>query len=380
MTRILIAVTADISVRLLTGQLDYLAKRGFDVHLVVSRGENSEALKRNGTITVHQVDMARDISLKQDISALFQMIRVFRKVRPDISNVGTPKAGLLGSIAAFLTRTKQRIYTLRGLRIETETGFKRTILKWMEQLTMRLATHIIAISPSLVTACEELGLKGTNKMTVLGEGSSNGLDIALFEEKRQETVPAPFPNDHFVIGFTGRITKDKGVEELLEAFGTFSEMNLLLVGGLDEHHGLKPETVDLIQRHPRIHMTGFIANPAPFYNFMDVFVIPSYREGFSNVCLEAAAAELAVIGTNVTGIKDAVVDGQTGLLVEPYSSVAIQSAITTFWREENLRKVYALNGKNRVLEHFQSEQIWAEMAAFYEKGEGNHVWLREARN
>ncbi len=380
MTKLLIAVTADISVRLLTGQLDYLVQRGYDVHLVVSKGENSEVLKQSGGITVHYINMAREISLKQDILALFQMIRVFRKVRPDISNVGTPKAGLLGSIAAFLMRTKRRIYTLRGLRIETETGFKRTILKWMEQLTINLSTDIIAISPSLITACKKLGLKGTNKMTVLGKGSSNGLDIALFEEKRQEIVPAPFPNDDFVIGFTGRITKDKGVEELVEAFCTFSEANLLLVGGLDLFHGLKPETVDLIQRHPRIHMTGFIANPAPFYNFMDVFVIPSYREGFSNVCLEAAAAELAVIGTDVTGIQDAVLDGQTGFLVEARSSAAIQSAISTFWQEEGLRKAYALNGKKRVLQHFQSEQIWAEMVAFYEKGEGDYVRLREARN
>ncbi|AQY52001.1 group 1 glycosyl transferase [Listeria weihenstephanensis FSL R9-0317] len=378
MTKLLIAVTADISVRLLNGQLDYLAQQGFDVHLVVSKGKSSEALERDGRITVHYVEMAREISVWKDMKALIQMIRVFRKVRPDISNVGTPKAALLGSIAAFLTRTKTRIYTLRGLRMETATGKLRTLLWLIEQLIIGLSTRVIAISPSLITTCKALQIQGTSKMQVLGKGSSNGIHLADFTVKRQETVRYVFDKSQFVIGFTGRITKDKGIEELIAAFLAAEDMNLLLVGDFDDQHGLKKETVDVIRSHPNIHVTGFIPNPAPYYNMMDVFVIPSYREGFSNVCLEAAAAGLAVIGTDVTGIRDAMVDQETGILIPARSSLAIQAAITTLKNDETLRERYAFNGKKRVILEFQSEQMWERMKNVYLKGGEANVWTHKA--
>lgn len=378
MPKLLIAVTADISVRLLNGQLDYLARQGFDVHLVVSKGESSEALKRDGRVTVHHVAMAREISIWKDMKALVQMICVFRKVRPDISNVGTPKAALLGSIAAFLTRTKTRIYTLRGLRMETATGKLRTLLWLIEQLIIGLSTKVIAISPSLITTCRALQIQGTSKMTVLGKGSSNGIQLADFATKRQETVHYVFDKPQFVVGFTGRITKDKGIEELIAAFLASEDMNLLLVGDFDDQHGLKKETVDVIRQHPNIHVTGFLPNPAPYYSMMDVFVIPSYREGFSNVCLEAAAAGLAVIGTDVTGIKDAMVDQETGILIPARSSSAIQMAIATLRNDETLRETYAFNGKKRVILDFQSEQMWEQMKDVYLKGGETNVWAHKA--
>lgn len=378
MTKLLIAVTADISVRLLNGQLDYLVRQGFDVHLVVSKGASSEALKRDGRVTVHHVAMAREISVWKDMKALIQMIRVFRKVRPDISNVGTPKAALLGSIAAFLTRTKTRIYTLRGLRMETATGKLRTLLWLIEQLIIGLSTKVIAISPSLITTCQALQIQGISKMTVLGKGSSNGIQLADFAAKRQETVRYVFDKPQFVVGFTGRITKDKGIEELIAAFLASEDMNLLLVGDFDDQHGLKKETVDVIRQHPNIHVTGFLPNPAPYYSMMDVFVIPSYREGFSNVCLEAAAAGLAVIGTDVTGIKDAMVDQETGILIPARSSSAIQTAITTLKNDEKLRETYAFNGKKRVILDFQSEHMWEQMKDVYLKGGETNVWAHKA--
>ncbi|MBC1888833.1 glycosyltransferase family 4 protein [Listeria booriae] len=378
MTKLLIAVTADISVRLLNGQLDYLATQGFDVHLVVSKGESSEALRRDGRITVHHVEMAREISIWKDIKALIYMIRVFRKVRPDISNVGTPKAALLGSIAAFITKTKTRIYTLRGLRMETATGRLRKVLWLIEQLIIGLSTKVIAISPSLITKCKELQIQGTSKMCVLGKGSSNGIHLGEFAVKRQEPIRYVFDKQQFVVGFTGRITKDKGIEELISAFLTSEDINLLLVGDFDDQHGLKKETVDVIRSHPNIRVTGFIPNPVPYYSMMDVFVIPSYREGFSNVCLEAAAAELAVIGTDVTGIKDAMVDGVTGILIPVQSSTAIQTAIETLKNDVALRKTYAINGNKRVILDFQSEQMWERMKEVYLKGGEANVWAHKA--
>lgn len=365
--KILISVTSDISIRLLNGQLDYLLKNGFDVHIVVSEGKYSRHLLEQKKMTVHYVDMARDISLKRDFLALIQMILIFRKVRPDISNVGTPKAALLGSIAAFLSGTNRRIYTLRGLRIETATGFKRFILWGMEQLTILLSTEVIAISPSLIEKCKELGFKGTKKMTVLGKGSSNGLYVEKFDRYCSEELNPPFSDDDFVIGFTGRITKDKGINELIEAFKSLEQCNLLLVGDFDENHELSDSTIQEIKTNNRIFVTGFLSNPAPYYKYMDVFVIPSYREGFSNVCLEAAAASLAVIGTNVTGIKDAIEDGETGCLVEPYSSSAIQIAISGLKNNGPLRKLYGKKGRKRVMESFQSKKIWQEMINFYRK-------------
>lgn len=365
--RILIAVTSDISIRLLNGQLDYLSQNGMDVHLVVSRGRYSDELKDSPKLTVHYIDMERNISLKKDILALFKMFKVFKKVNPDISNVGTPKAALLGSICAFTTGTKRRVYTLRGLRLETTKGFKQFVLKLMEQLTILLSTEVIAISPSLIEKCKELGVRGTKKMIVLGKGSSNGLQIEKFDSQYFEKCINPFSTNDFVIGFTGRVSKDKGIEELVESVLSFEGSKLLLVGGLDENHGLDEKIIYEIENNPRIFLTGFLSNPVPFYKYMNLFVIPSYREGFSNVCLEAAAARLAIIGTDVTGIKDAIVDKKTGLLVKPYSVKELKKAITHLKEDRWLRRKYGLNGRNRVMKYYQSKDLWQQMISFYRK-------------
>ncbi|MBC1565093.1 glycosyltransferase family 4 protein [Listeria booriae] len=365
MTKLLIAVTADSSVRLLDGQLEYMSNHGFDVHLVVSKGVWSNRLAQKGQITVHQIPMERDIAILKDIKALILMIHIFRKVKPDISNVGTPKAALLGSIAAFLTRTKKRIYTLRGLRMETETGAKQRLLRFIEELIMFLSTKVIAVSPSLITKARELGLKGTDKMLVLGKGSSNGLRLENFMKKSQEKIENPFQKEKFVIGFSGRITKDKGIEELIDAFCQIEDANLLLVGGIDANHCLKEKTLEIIKSHPCIYITGWLDNPAPFYKYMDIFVIPSYREGFANVCLEAAASELAVIGTNVTGIKDSVINGETGLLIPVKSKDAIQIAVKKLRHNKEIRQKLGAQGKQRVINDFQSGRIWTYMVAEY---------------
>lgn len=365
--KLLIAVTSDISLRLLKGQFDYLIENGIDVHVVVSKGPYSLALDKNNSVTVHYVDMAREISLKQDLSALFKMYLVFRKVKPDITNVGTPKAALLGSICAFFTGTRRRVYTLRGLRLETTQGFKRHLLKVMEQFTILFSTEVLAISPSLITKCKEIGLRETDKMTVLGKGSSNGLDLEVFDYSYSEDNLSLFENDDFVIGYTGRLAKDKGIEELIEATLSFETGNLLLVGAIDSQHGLSDETIHKIKNHPRIYVTGFVQNPIPFYKYMDLFVLPSYREGFGNVCLEAAAARLAVVGTNVTGIKDAVVDGETGCLVADHSVEELFQAINYLRANPEVRKNYGEKGRQRVATDFQSKDLWDKMLEFYRK-------------
>ncbi|MDR9793255.1 glycosyltransferase family 4 protein [Aeribacillus pallidus] len=367
--RVLHAVTVSKSLKLMKGQLSYLKKLGYEVSAVSSPGKEIDTFAEMEKVNIKQIKMAREISPLSDIISLIKIIRFLLKYRPHIVNTGTPKAGLLLSIAAWLTRVPVRIYTVRGLRLETTYGYKRKILLYSERIACFCSHRVVAVSESLRKRMIELKLAPREKIIVLGSGSSNGIQVNKVQELSETKIDISLETDSFKIGFVGRITKDKGVIELLQAFRNlrkkYDNIKLLILGDFETGDPIPDSERRYIETDPKILFLGFQQNPFPYYKFMDIFVLPSHREGFANVCLEAALFDLPIITTNATGAIDTVIDGKTGLIYEVGNVKQLEEKIEYLIRNPHIRKKMGIEGKKRVAQEFSSERIWNELGYLY---------------
>lgn len=363
-------ITVSKSVYLLKGQIEYLRENNIDMQLVSSEGKE---LKKYPPSIVHKVDMNRDISVIKDIISLLKLIVLFIKEKPHIVNAGTPKAGLLGMIASYVTRRPYRVYTVRGLRLETVTGSKYKILYVMEKIAMYCATDIVAISKSLKDRIIELNLNNNKPITVFGFGSSNGLNLSEFrkDDNKLDSSLMSEIQGQFLVGYVGRIVKDKGIEDLIKAFklleNRIENVKLLLIGSIEEGDSVNKSDLKFIQENENVIHIDHVENPVKYYNNMDVFIFPTYREGFGNVSIEAQSLGVPVITYDVTGAKDTVLNNKTGFIVEPGDYIEIANKIEKLLKDEKLKKGMGLNGERWAKSHFSNEIIWKDMIKFYEK-------------
>lgn len=322
------------------------------------------------------VPMSREIAPLSDGKSLRHLTRVFQELQPDIVNAGTPKAGLLGMLAATWARVPIRIYTLRGLRMETATGLKRLLLTTTERVAGLCAHKVVCVSPSLRDAFVHHRLGSSRQTIVLGGGSSNGVDADRFastpardQEARSIRQSMGIPDSARVLGFVGRLTKDKGVAELLELFRTLEQeqpdLHLLLVGGFEEGDPLCSRLRDEIWSHPRVHITGFVNDTAAYYSAFDLLVFPSYREGLPNVPLEAAASGRPTAGFAATGTVDAVLNGLTGTLVPVGDVAGLTDAVRRYLLDPLLLARHGTQAQLRVQTEFRREVIWQALADLY---------------
>src|SRR5260370_24149711 len=309
--RIVCVLTSSLGIGFLRGQLASLREAGYDVTVVSSPGNELTHAGQLEGVQIVPIQIAREVSPLRDLISLCQLWRLMRRLRPTITNVGTPKAGLLGGLAAFLAAVPCRFYTLRGLRLETASGMQRLILLFAERLACKCAHRVICVSESLRQKAVALGLVNRQRTRVLGSGSSNGVEISQFEidpRKKRKVLELRsnlgIPPTASVVGFVGRFTRDKGIAELLQAFSLLRErqpeLRLLLVGNVEEGD---PPAADVLQRMKtdrNIVCPGFVADPALYYSLMDVLVLPTHREGFPNVVLEANASGKPACGTHPT--------------------------------------------------------------------------------
>jgi len=360
----------------LRGQAGFMRNHGFDVTLISSPGERLEKTAREEQVRAEPVPMQREISPWHDVVSLVRLVRVLRRLRPDIVNAGTPKAALLGMIAAWITRVPVRIYTLYGLRLETTRGPKRLALFAAEKLTTRLAQRVICVSESLRQRYIGLVPGAAHKAVVLGAGSHNGVDASQFSPCDDLRQQADALRQHFditpetpVIGFVGRFVRDKGIEELTEAFVQIRmqhpDARLLLLGDFETGDPVSPQCKARLREDPQVILPGFIKDTAAYYFLMDVLALPSYREGLPSVPLEASLAEVPVVGFRSTGMVDAVRDGQTGLLVDVGDADALASAILRYLDDPNLRQQHGRAGRRWVLEAFRPQRIWEALRGEY---------------
>jgi glycosyltransferase involved in cell wall biosynthesis len=359
---------------LLRGQLGWFQARGWDVHLVTSPGPLLDEVALRERVTVHPLPMEREMALVRDVRALQRWIRLLVRVRPDVVNVGTPKAALLGSVAAWLTRVPVRVYVMRGLRLEGARSRPQRAVLWLaERLTISLATDVVCVSESLREEAVARMLFGRGSGgVVLAKGSSNGVDADRWDPDLaaadRDTVRAGWriDPDEMVVGFVGRLTRDKGVDTLLAAFERVSDLpvRLLLVGSLDDEE-LGPAIRALGDRVVRIDETSDLA---PVYVGMDVLCLPTLREGLPNVVLEAALAEVPAITTTATGARDSVVPGVTGWLVPPGDVEQLASALRACAEDREHARALGRGARTRALADFRPATIWSGLESIYLDG------------
>jgi lipopolysaccharide/colanic/teichoic acid biosynthesis glycosyltransferase len=377
MKKLLYTVTSPVSaVAFMRGQIKYLQQQNLEVHLVTANEPELEVIAKRETVILHPVTMQREISLRTDILSLWQILRQFWQIRPDISNVSTPKAGLLGGLAAMLTQVPARIYTLRGLRLETATGPKRFLLTMTEWIACATAHKIVCVSPSLRSRLIDLGLSTPEKAIVLGGGSSNGVISERFTPtpERLEAaislrVELGIPVDAPVVGFVGRFTRDKGFPELIDAFEqiliSHPKVFLLLVGDYEDGDPISAAYQKKLESLQNVVRVGFVSDPAPMYQVLDVLALPTYREGFPNVPLEAAAAGKPIVTTTATGARDSVQDGKTGLVVPVGDSHALAAALQQLLENPVLANQMGQAGRAWVEQEFKPELIWQQLNDLY---------------
>jgi glycosyltransferase involved in cell wall biosynthesis len=369
------AVTSPLSLVLLRGQLQYLQEAGFHPAALSAPGAFVEQAGLEQSVPLFTVAMERDVSPLRDFVSLVRIWRLLRRLRPTICNAGTPKAGLLVMLAARLARVPCRVYTLRGLRVETSRGLTRMILFASERIACACAHRVICVSPSLRDRAVDLRLVNPRKTVVLGAGSSNGVDASRFIPSQSRIARAAEIRHELkleagpVIGFIGRFTQDKGVGELTAAFDLvrqqFPDASLLLIGSYEQGNPIDPEIRARIDSGSGIVAIPFQPDIAPYYMAMDVFVLPTYREGFPNTVLEAQAAERPVVTTQATGAVDSVLDGRSGILVPVGDSPALAEGIGKLLANPAVARHMGQIGRQRVEREFRQEIVWSELVELY---------------
>lgn len=364
---VVLGVTHARSLGLLAGVAERMVDAGWDVHIVTAPGKRM-AVYEGTKAQVHTIPMTRQPSIWKDCRSLVSWMRLMNKLSPDAILVGTPKAGLLGILSAWITRVPVRIYHLRGLRLESTKGFARTLLWFLEKVAFTLSTHTLAVSKSLANQVIASKLVPAKKVTVLGQGSSNGVDLERYKPVSNSSLCeklglAPgIP----VVGYVGRITKDKGSRELLEASLKLHkwgiEHQLLIVGDEDEDRLLSSFDSTQMQHAPIV--IGRVEDTAPYYNVMDLLCLPTYREGFPNVVLEAAASGIPAITTDATGAVDAVVDGHTGLIVSKKSSGELASGLAELLTSEPKRQQMGARAHQYVAAYFERSAVQDNLIGF----------------
>lgn len=371
------SVTISFSLRFLRGQLRRMERQRWRV--MVSAGEDSstpgelEAFCRSENASAVRVPMHREISPHADLISLLRLYREYRRARPTITNVGTPKAGLLGGLAAVAARVPVRVYTLHGLRLETATGARRRLLTAMERLAMACAHRVVCVSPSLRERVHELRLASPLKTVVLGPGSVNG--VPLPDPARTQAASAELrqtlqlPEGTPVVGFVGRFTQDKGIAELMAAYRQVHRhlpgTRLLLVGDYEPGDPVPAEVRRAIEDDRSVIHVGFVPDVSPYYPLMNVLALPTYREGLGLVALEAAAAGIPAVTTDVTGARDAVQPGVTGWRVPVGDSGALAGAVLEALTQPEVARARGAAGRQRVVEEFRPEVVQERWEAYY---------------
>jgi len=358
----------------LVGQAAYMQSMGLEVQAISSPGPLLQEFSAREGVRCFPLEMKRAISPFRDLWTLLRLCWRLLRLRPHIVHAHTPKAGLLGMLAAFICRVPVRVYHVHGSPYVTARGWQRLLIKTTERISCALAQRVLVVSDSVRREFIRGGLCSGSKSKVLGCGSINGVDaLRHFNPECHDRLAVRtelgVPEEALVIGFVGRLVRDKGICELIDAWQSLrkdlANLYLLLIGGVEQRDGLPGDVLAAIERDERILWLGEIKDPAKYYAAMDVFCLPTYREGLPLVPLEAQAMGIPVVATRVMGCVDAIEDGVTGTLVPPRDAVALAIALRTYLGDARLRRQHGQAGRSKMLRDFSPQSVWERQYAEY---------------
>jgi glycosyltransferase involved in cell wall biosynthesis len=365
--------TSDMGMRyLLLDQLRYLADQGYDVSAVSADGPHLSALRAAG-IAVRTVNFTRRISPAQDAFALAQLVTLFRRMRPDLVHTHSPKASLLGQWAARVAGVPRRVHTIHGLYLPADArGVKRRLYLWLERSEMASAHIVLSQNAEDIATATRERLCDPERLRLLG----NGIDVERFHPRNQHGRDEVrrrlgIPNEHLVVGMIGRLVREKGYPELFEAAvairGRINAVTFVVVGGPEpsKPDAVTAEDVDRWALGDSLLMLGHRDDIAELLGAMDVVVLPSHREGFPRVLMEAAATGLPVVATDIRGCRDAVVDGETGILVPRRDPAALATAILRVLEDAPLRERLGTAGRRLAQRRFAQQEVFARVLQAY---------------
>lgn len=357
---------------LLKGQLAFL-NQYYEVVGVASNKDFIDLVAQREGVRTIEIKMKREISVWDDLKSLYLLVNLFRKEKPYIVHANTPKGSLLSMIAAWLTKIPHRIYTVTGLRFETTSGRFRNLLIWMERVTCWCATKVIPEGEGVKKTLLKEKITG-KPLKVILNGNINGVDINYFRRTPELEAQSDgiIEKEKFTFCFVGRLVKDKGIHELVQAFlwvnSLYRDTRLLLVGKLErELDPLKCEIEKEILENTSIKYVGYQSDIRPYLIASDVFTFPSYREGFPNVLLQAGAMGLPAIVTDINGSNEIVKDGVNGIIIPPKSEKRLIDAMLMFYenRNDEIRKMSA-NARSNIVERFEQRKVWEAILKEYQ--------------
>lgn len=373
---------------LLRGQLKFL-NQYFDITAVSGAGEELEAVRLREAVKIHPISMERKISPLKDLVSLVKLYFFFKRHKPLIVHSITPKAGLLSMVAAKLAGVPIRMHMFTGLIFPTHKGKMQQLLILMDKMLCSFATNIFPEGQGVKNDLIRFGI--TDKpLKILAQGNVNGIDLNYFDPDlfsaadnttlRNSLGLTP---DQFVFVFVGRLTGDKGINELVTGFLEYQSVNanakLLLVGSAEgESDILPPETLKQIETNPAIIAVGFQSEIRPFLAMSQVLVLPSYREGFPNVVLQAGAMGLPSIVTNINGCNEIIINKQNGLIIPVKDASAIGQAMSEIVDDPVLYSTMKANARRQIADRFDQQVVWAAILDEYHAAI-NHINQKNKR-
>ncbi|MBN7811906.1 glycosyltransferase family 4 protein [Algoriphagus sp. H41] len=379
MPKLIRITTVPLSLKLLlAGQMKYMKEQGWEVIMVSAEGREVDQVVKSEGVRHEVVPFTRKITPLTDLKCIWQLMQLFKREKPDIVHTHTPKAGLLGMIAANLAGVKTRIHTLAGIPAMAAEGNRKSLLETAEKWTYSNATEIWPNSPGLWKFVSKNGLCPESKLRIIGKGSSNGVDLSKFNReslKENHLVAATMRimpgEDEYIILAVGRLVKDKGIEELVAAFLESKIVNrskLVLLGTFEQDlNPLAPETIQTIQDHPKIVQIDWTDHVAHYLALADVLVHPSHREGFPNVLLEAGAMHVPVICSDIIGNTDIITQQKTGLIFPVKDAAVLKEALEFAFVKRDRMAVYADKLHQEIIENYDRKVIQKEIFANYRR-------------
>jgi glycosyltransferase involved in cell wall biosynthesis len=361
---------------LLRGQLQFMSQY-YDVLAVSSKGAELDLLEKQPGLRIAGVNMTRRITPFKDLAALWNLYRLLKREKPEMVHTHTPKAGLLGMLAAQLAGVPVRLHTVAGMPLLERQGLIRKVLELAEKLTYRCATKVYPNSQAMKQLIESHRYCSPKKLKVIGNGSSNGIDTSVFDPQLftaqarcQTRESIGISANDIVYCFIGRMVADKGVKELVEAFLKISQHNrsakLLLIGPFESQlDPLNKFIVDQILNHPSIIWKDFQTDVRPYLSIADIFVFPSYREGFPNVVMQAGAMNLPCIVTNINGCNEIIQQEKNGIIVPVKNPKALQNAMEQLTHNPELRKKLSINARQMIATRYDQHYVMNELLKEY---------------